>query len=265
MHYGGFIGESRISKFIKNINAINATTVPPFTRGSGIVLLGVSSAETDQPIRILCGLEARSSAISSFGGTCHAGEEPLRCAIRETIEEIFCIEPSQEELDAVVKYLKEDSQLKYIYFINTQIPTYIMDVSILGNIIDKMHEAAPQKLVNRYLFENYVHSGYFTPSGPSVEYTNKLVPSKGKTIKLPHFMNTRDEYLASQAYNHPSTQKANKEIIFLSFPRLKQLQKSPTNYDIFNSVTNQREIHRYRQFFEILLNDIYTTYPALLT
>ena len=163
---GGYIIDSKVSKLIKQINLRRGKTNHILTGGAGCLFLGTTNIGTEKDnIRVLCGLDTKNK-ISSFGGLCHktASENSLRCALRETIEELFCIKPLPVELDNIEAYLELNWDEKYI-FVNR---TYVFDISTLGDFVEKMYDINPTP-ANKYLNDTYVRTGYFSISGPSVD------------------------------------------------------------------------------------------------
>lgn len=255
---GGYIGESKVSKLIDQINKKNGLHAHTLTKGAGCILLGTTTKDSNE-VRVLCGVTT-DNKISSFGGNCNQGENSLHCTIRETIEELFYIKPSQFEMHAIETYLNTNPEKKYIFYGHT----YIFDISILGNIITEMVKVNPSPW-NQYLYDNYVNTGHFSPPGPSVDYTSLIIKGKhGHTFDIHKFMKKRDVFYSTfQAIMGSSL--APKEIDWLSFPTLNNLLMNNAGYNIYSEITHNRSYRPYRGIFAKAIKEINTNYPEFFS
>ena len=235
------------SKYIHQLNIkLNDITLH---RTSGILFIG-SPSDLPTDIHILVAVDKKFE-ITSFGGNCHNFEISLKCAIRESIEEIFTLSPNPSGLDEIIKFLKIDPYLKYVYIESGEQNYYIMDISILGDFIRILCDNRPNNGFT-YLYKNYVKKPFFLNNYSSVDYSKSNNTGVDYTFDILQYMKDFEKYHKkefSNSYEH-------KEVRWIAFISLMYFWKTI------------KDIHDDKNAYVVLYNEIkqrtYTNIVKLL-
>ena len=240
----------------KYINQINKKKIilnnDDIKQTAGTLFIG-STTKDPNNIRILVGLDTNNK-ISSFGGKCNSGENKFKCALRETIEELFTLKVDDIDLNEIIDFLNKDPLSNYAYVELGNKNVYLMDISILGDIIHILYNQNHIKLP----IYNYLSKYIKTPKiNASVDYDNNPNTGIEYTFDILNYMKDFDDYHDNHVKY--ASNKYKREIEYLSFPKLYNLYHTMTkneNYALLNSKTNTRHSYPFRGMFINLIKEL---------
>ncbi len=207
--------------------------------GHGAIFIGNSESS----IRILVGVHYENNKLNGeidlnlnfFGGGSDKLESVLETVIREVLEELFNINPLDKYVKAIFEYLCLPSIINtyYIFTNKKNSYSYVFNIKILNDIVRIIcglsKEIQIKLPINSIKYNSLNLCNYYKNN----EFVlinfikDRIIPSS-KKIKF-HSLN---------------------EIKYISYPRLSELLKNDTEYNIMNFNTGTRSKINYSKFMK---------------
>jgi hypothetical protein len=207
--------------------------------GHGAIFIGYP----DSSVRLLVGIHFENHKLNGetglnlnfFGGGSDYCEAVLETVIREVLEEVFNINPLEKYVKVLLEYLCSPLVInKYHIFENKKNSySYVFNINILNDIVR-------------------IICGF----SKDVQIKLPINSVKYKTINLCNYYKNSEfdlkKFLKDREIPSPKKVKFHSlnEIKYISYPRLSELLKSETDYNIMNFNTGTRSKINYSKFMK---------------
>jgi len=209
------------------------------TTGHGAIFLG----SYDTSVRILVGVHFENNKLNGetgmnlnfFGGGSDYCEPVLETVIREVLEEVFNINPLEKYVKAILGHLCSQAMInKYYIFENKKNSySYVFNIKILTDMVKIICELSKEVLIklpiNSIKYKSLNLCNYY----------------KNGEFDLKNFLKDREIPSPKKVKFHSLN-----EIKYISYPRLSELLKSETDYNIMNFNTGTRSKINYSKFMK---------------
>jgi hypothetical protein len=209
--------------------------------GHGAIFLG-----KDTSVRILVGIHFENNKLNGetgmnlnfFGGGSDYCEPVLQTVIRETLEELFNINPLEKYVKNIFEHLCSPSIInKYYIFTNKKNSySYIFNIKILTDIV---------KIICGFSKEVQIKLPINSIKYKSINLCNYY---KNGEFDLKKFLKDREIPSLKKVKFHSLN-----EIKYISYPKLSEILKNETEYNIMNFNTGTRSKITYSKFIKKFL------------
>jgi hypothetical protein len=207
--------------------------------GHGAIFIGYP----DSSVRILVGNHFENNKLfgetgfnlNFFGGGSDNCEPVLETVIREVLEEVFNINPLEKYVKSILEYLCSPLVInKYHIFANKKNSySYVFNIKILTDIVRILCGLSKEVLIklpiNSIKYKSINLCNYY----------------KNSEFNLKNFLKDREIPSPKKVKFHSLN-----EIKYISYPRLSELIKNDTDYNIVNFNTGLRSKINYSKFMK---------------
>jgi hypothetical protein len=207
--------------------------------GHGAIFLG----STDTSIRLLVGVHFENQKLNGetglnlnfFGGGSDKNEPVLETVIREVLEEMFNINPLDKYVKSILEHLCSPTIInKYHIFTNKKNSySYVFNIKILTDIV---------KIICGFSKEVQIKLPINSIKYKTINLCNYY---KNGEFDLKNFLKDREIPSPKKVKFHSLN-----EIKYISYPRLSEILKSDTEYNIINFNTGIRSKINYSKFMK---------------